>query len=211
MKLFCVYRSTGRTPLISFTSRVRLGESVFSSRALSKMIDVLRAKGVDGVIIGSTSIELALKRDSFEGDVDLLVTSESVLVNYGVLEEVARSYGCTLGSTWLGTPSITCFIDNEEVTADLYENMHDFYIPNEMVEDAIEYQVHGTRVKAIKPEDYIVLKAFAGRSEDLEALRKIGEIIRRRELKIDRRLVELRAELFNERRSILRRLSEYLW
>ncbi|MEM4774904.1 MAG: nucleotidyltransferase [Sulfolobales archaeon] len=179
--------------------------------ALSKMIDMLRAKGVDGVIIGSTSIELALKRDRFEGDIDLLVTSRSVLANYGVLEEVARSYGCTLGSTWLGTPSITCFINDEEVTADLYENMHDFYIPDEIVEDAIEYQVHGTRVKAVRPEDYVVLKAAAGRGEDLEALRKIGEAIRKRELKIDKRLVELRAELFSEKKSILRRLSEYLW
>jgi len=184
---------------------------VFSNRALSKMISVLRTKGVDGVIIGSTSIELALRRDSFEGDIDLLVTSASVLVNYGVLEELARSHGCTLGSTWLGTPSITCFIDGEEVTADLYENLHDFYIPDEIVENAVEYQVLGIKVRAIKPEDYVVLKAVAGRNEDLEALRKIGEAIRRRELKIDRRLVELRVELFSERRSILRRLSEYLW
>lgn len=183
---------------------------MFSSRALGKMIDLLRARGVDGVIIGSTSVELALRRESFEGDVDLLVTSTSILANYGVLEELARGYGCTLGATWLGTPSITCFIEDEEVTVDLYENLHDFYIPDEIVENSVVYNVLGTKVKAIRPEGYIVLKAVAGRSEDLEVLRRIGEIIRRRELRVDRGLIESTAELFGEARIILRRLSEYL-
>lgn len=183
---------------------------MFSSKALSIMISLLRAKGVDGVMIGSTSVELALGRESFEGDIDLLVTSMSILANYEILEELARSHGCILGSTWLGTPSITCFIEGEEVTVDLYENLHDFYIPEEIIESAVTHSIYGVKVRAIKPEDYMVLKAVAGRSEDLEALRRIGEMIRNRKLKIDRKLIESRAELFGEVRIILRRLSECL-
>ncbi len=184
---------------------------MFSSRALSRMIGLLRAEGIDGVVIGSTSVELALGRESFEGDVDLFVTSTSVLVNYSVLEELARSRGCILGSTWLGTPSITCFVDGYEVTVDLYENLYDFYIPDEIIEGAVEYDVLGTSVRAVRPEDYVVLKAVAGRTEDLEALRSIGGLARSRRLKLDRELVESRARLFSDAQVILRRLSEYLW
>lgn len=183
---------------------------MFSGGALSGMIDLLRTSGIEGIIIGSTSLELALGRESFEGDIDLLVTSTSILANYSILEELARSYGCLLGSTWLGTPSITCFINGEEVTVDLYENLHDFYIPDEIVEDAAVYEVSGTRIRAVRPEDYIVLKAAAGRSEDLEALRRVGEVLRSRRIKVDRKLIESRTRLFSDARIILRRLGEYL-
>ncbi|MCS7098981.1 MAG: nucleotidyltransferase [Sulfolobales archaeon] len=183
---------------------------MFSSRVLSRVIDLLRSTGVDGVVIGSTSVELFTGRDTFEGDIDLLVTSTSVLANYGILEQLARERGCVLGATWLGTPSVTCYIEGEEVTVDLFENLYDFYIPSEIVEDSITYDVLGIKVRAIRVEDYVVLKAAAGRDEDLETLRKIGELVRSRKLRLDRKLIESRAELFSEPHVILRRLSEVL-
>ena len=184
---------------------------MFSSAALSRMIGLLRAEGIDGVVIGSTAVELALGRERFEGDVDLFVTSTSVLADYGTLEEIARSRGCVLGSTWLGTPNITCFVEGEEVSVDLYENLHDFYIPIEVIEDAVEYEVFGTRVRAVRPEDYVVLKAVSGRAEDLEVLRSIGELVRGRRLRLERGLLESRARLFSDAQVVLRRLSECLW
>ncbi|MCX8184598.1 MAG: nucleotidyltransferase [Sulfolobales archaeon] len=183
---------------------------MFSKRVLGRIIDTLRKVGVDGVVIGSTSVELATGRESFEGDIDLLVTSMSILASYSVLEEFTREYGCILGSTWLGTPSMTCFIDGEEVTVDFFENLHDFYIPSEVVDEAISYDILGTTVRAIRVEDYVVLKAVAGRDEDLEALRKLGNLVKNRKLKLDRRLVETRVELFSDARIVLRRLSEFL-
>lgn len=181
---------------------------MFSGRVLGKVIELLRHEGVDGVIIGSTAVDLALRRDSFEGDIDMFVTSLSLLANYGILEEFARKYGCVLGSTWLGTPSITCFIEGEEVTVDFYENMFDFYVPEEIIDDSLTYEVSGVEVRAIRPEDYMVLKAVAGRDEDLEALRKVREYIENKKLKIDRKLIESRIKLFGEPQTIARRLSQ---
>lgn len=181
---------------------------MFSGRVLGKVIELLRHEGVDGVIIGSTAVDLALRKDSFEGDIDMFVTSLSLLANYGILEEFARKYGCVLGSTWLGTPSITCFIEGEEVTVDFYENMFDFYVPEEIIDDSLTYDVSGVEVRAIRPEDYMVLKAVAGRDEDLEALRKVREYIENKKLKIDRKLIESRIKLFGEPQTIARRLSQ---
>jgi len=181
---------------------------VFSGRVLGKVIELLRHEGVDGVIIGSTAVDLALRKDSFEGDIDMFVTSLSLLANYGILEEFARKYGCVLGSTWLGTPNITCFIEGEEVTIDFYENMFDFYVPEEIIDDSLTYEVSGVEVRAIRPEDYMVLKAVAGRDEDLEALRKVREYIENKKLKIDRKLIESRIKLFGEPQTIARRLSQ---
>ncbi len=181
---------------------------MFSGRVLGKVIELLRHEGVDGVIIGSTAVDLALRKDSFEGDIDMFVTSLSLLANYGILEEFARKYGCVLGSTWLGTPNITCFIEGEEVTIDFYENMFDFYVPEEIIDDSLTYEVSGVEVRAIRPEDYMVLKAVAGRDEDLEALRKVREYIENKKLKIDRKLIESRIKLFGEPQTIARRLSQ---
>jgi predicted nucleotidyltransferase len=180
---------------------------MFSGKALGRIIELLRSEGVDGVIIGSTAIDMALKKDSFDGDIDMFLTSLSLLANYGVLEEFARKYGCVLGSTWLGTPNITCFVEGEEVVVDFYENMLDFYVPEEIIEDSLTYEISGTGVKAVRPEDYIVLKAVAGRDEDLEAIRRVKEYIESKKLKIDKKLIESRAKLFGEPQTIIRRLS----
>lgn len=180
---------------------------MFSGKMLGKVIKLLRYEGVDGVIVGSTVIDLALRRDSFEGDIDIFVTSLSLLANYGILEDFARKYGCVLGSTWLGTPNITCFIEGEEISIDFYENMFDFYIPEEIIKDSLTYEVSGVEVRAIRPEDYIVLKATAGRDKDMEALRKVKEYIENGKLKISRKLIESRIELFGEPQTITRRLS----
>lgn len=184
---------------------------MFSINALRRIIELLRSRGVDGVIIGSTSLELATGSRVFEGDVDLLVTSTSVLANYSVLEELAREHGCILGATWLGTPSITCFVENEEVPVDLYENIYDFYIPEELVKDSVIYNVSGVKIRAVRPEDYIVLKAVAGREEDLEALRRVGDLIKSRKLKVDKRFIESRTRLFVETQAILRRIGDYIY
>ena len=183
---------------------------MFSANALGGMIELLRASGIEGVIIGSTSLELAMGSRVFEGDIDLLVTSTSVLANYSVLEEFVRERGCILGATWLGTPSVTCFVESEEVLVDLYENVHDFYVPEEMIRDSVTYNVSGVEVRAIRPEDYIVLKAVAGREEDLETLRRIRDLVRGRKIRVDRRLIESRARLFAEAQAVLRRIGEYV-
>jgi len=179
-----------------------------SAKALAKVLDLLGREGLSGVLIGSTSLQLAAGMQRFDGDVDLFVTSTSVLANLGIVEEFVRRHGCLLGSTWVGTPSITCYVDGEEVMVDLYENMHDFYVPAEILEDSVEYEVQGVRVRTIRPEDYLVLKAVSSAMEDPDLVESLKEFLRSRRLKLNKRLIESRLQLFEDPQVIMRRLSE---
>jgi predicted nucleotidyltransferase len=181
-----------------------------SARALAKILDLLGREGISGVLVGSTALQLAAGMQGFEGDVDLFVTSTSVLANLGIVEEFVRRYGCLLGSTWVGTPSITCYVDGEEVVVDLYENMHDFYIPNEMLEDSVEYEVQGVRVRAVRPEDYLVLKAVSSAMEDPDVVESLRGFLRSKRIKLNRRLIESRLQLFEDPQAIMRRLGELI-
>jgi predicted nucleotidyltransferase len=181
-----------------------------SARALAKILDLLGREGISGVLVGSTALQLAAGMQGFEGDVDLFVTSTSVLANLGIVEEFVRRYGCLLGSTWVGTPSITCYVDGEEVVVDLYENMHDFYIPNEILEDSVEYEVQGIRVRAVRPEDYLVLKAVSSAMEDPDVVESLRGFLRSKRIKLNRRLIESRLQLFEDPQAIMRRLGELI-
>ncbi len=181
-----------------------------SAKVLAKVLDLLGKEGLSGVLIGSTSLQLAVGMQRFDGDLDLFVTSTSVLANLGTVEEFVRRYGCLLGSTWVGTPSITCYIDGEEVVVDLYENMHDFYVPTEVLEDSIEYEVQGVKVRAVRPEDYLVLKAVSSAMEDPDFVESLRGFLRSKKLKLSRKLVESRVQLFEDPQAIMRRLSELI-
>lgn len=184
--------------------------AVPSARVLAKILDLLGREGISGVLVGSTALQLAAGMQRFDGDVDLFVTSTSVLANLGIVEEFVRRYGCLLGSTWVGTPSITCYIDGEEVIVDLYENMHDFYIPTEILEDSVEYEVQGVKVRAVRPEDYMVLKAVSSAIEDPDIVRSLREFLRSKKIKLSRKLIESRLQLFEDPQAIMRRLGDFI-
>lgn len=181
-----------------------------SAKALAKVLDLLAREGLSGVLIGGTSLQLAAGMQRFEGDLDLFVTSTSVLANLSIVEEFVRRHGCLLGSTWVGTPSITCYVDGEEIVVDFYENMHDFYIPSEILEDSAEYEIQGVKVRAIRPEDYLVLKAVSSALEDPDLVESLREFLRSKRLKLNRRLIESRLQLFEDPQVIIRRLSELI-
>jgi len=145
----------------------------YSIKNIAFVIKKLQEKNIDAVIIGDTSIQLALGHSVFEGDLDLFVISHSPIADKEVFEKLAEEAGWEISTTELGTPSLVVPVERGNLIVELYENYMDVEIPIEILEDTIEYRIEGVKVKAIRPEYYIVLKARQGIDLD-----KLGRYIR---------------------------------
>jgi len=182
---------------------------MYDRSVLAEIIKALRSKGIDGVIIGSTSYMLALGLKEFEDDVDIFVTSLSPTFDEDVIRSRAEELGCFVGQTEWGTPQLHCRIKGKDIIVELYENMYDFYIPEDMLNEAITYKVNDVEVKALRVEDYIIIKAKTGRERDIEDIRYLSDLIKSGELKINTNMMKKRLRLFEdyEVRLITRKLE----
>ncbi len=181
---------------------------VYDRAALARVLKGLREHGVDGVIIGSTVYALRLGFKEFEDDVDLFTTTVSPSFDEDVVAEAADALNCMVCQHGWGGPQLRCPVGCEEVTVELHENIYDFYVPEEMLNDAETVKVCGTPLRLLRIEDYLVLKAKAGREKDLEDLRYLSDIIRKGKLRINTKLIISRLALFDEcdSRLIIKRL-----
>ncbi len=157
---------------------------------LGRILSVLVDEGVDYVVIGDTVIQLALRRRVFEGDIDIFALNPSPLAEEDFYIELAEKHGWGYGSTEIGTPRLVIQSESGEIVVEVYENFMDIDIPLEILENAGSIRLMDRRIKLIKPEHYIVLKARQG--VDLD---KLARYIR--ELKsINTKLVEKTIGLF---------------
>ncbi|RLG88758.1 MAG: nucleotidyltransferase [Thermoprotei archaeon] len=152
---------------------------------LAEVIEVLREKGIDGVIIGSTVLAVTIGAKELEDDVDLFVTSFSPTIEEQKIRDVAKELGWDLGRTGIDTLSIIARKGDKEIVIELYENIYDFYVPSHVINNARRVRISGRRLKLIRIEDYILLKARRGSEFDLEDLRVMRSMISSRELRID--------------------------
>lgn len=182
----------------------------FSRECLAEVATSLRERGIEGVIIGSTTYMLKLGLKEFEDDVDIFTTNISPSFDEEVILQAANELGCFTGQTEWGTPQLRCSFGSCDIVIELYENMYDFYVPDDMINDAETHRVGGTEIKALLVEDYICLKAKAGRQKDLEDLQFLSDLIKAGKLKIRKDLIVSRLKLFEEyeEKLILRRLKE---
>ncbi len=181
----------------------------FNRSVLASIIKSLRDRGIDGVIVGSTCYMLYLGLKEFEDDIDLFTTTVSPTFDEDLIRECSEDLGCFLGQTEWGTPQLRCSVSGVEVIVELYENMYDFYIPTEMLEDAVKYNVEGIEVKALRIEDYILIKAKSGREKDVADIHYLGDLIKSNKVRIDKGVMRKRLNLFEdfEVRLIKRRLE----
>ena len=183
--------------------------SRYRRNVLAKLFSLLSSEGIEGVIIGSTTYMLHLGFKELEDDVDIFTTSISPTIDEEVIRRLASKYGYFLGQTEWGTPQLHVRIDEYELIVEFYENMYDFFIPQEVINDAITYSIAGQEVKAIRVEDYIILKAKAGRDKDIEDLNYLSDLIRCHDLRINTKVMRERLKLFEdyEAKLIIKRLS----
>ncbi|MEB3778697.1 MAG: nucleotidyltransferase [Desulfurococcales archaeon] len=178
-----------------------------SRNGLASAVKMLLGEGFRFTIIGGTVVELRLGSRDLGDDVDVFAEHPSVLVDEGVYYGL-ESRGWIVGQTWLGTPRVIVHVNNEDVPVEFYDNLYDFYVPEEVIESAERVNLSGVRVKIIGLEDHIVLKANAGRGSDLERLKEIARHIKRGRLRVDKRRIKETASLFDDEVVILRRLKD---
>jgi predicted nucleotidyltransferase len=161
---------------------------------LAEVIKTLEEEGVQAVIIGDTSIQLALGFNELEGDLDLFVLNPSPVAEKDFFNQLADKNNWEISTTEVGTPSIIISVSEGHLVVELYENYMDIDIPLEILEDIVEYRLAGTRIKAIKPEYYIVLKARQG--VDLDKLKKYVAYLKQKGLNL--KLIEYALSLYPE-------------
>ena len=179
-----------------------------SREGFGKALRALLDRGFRFTIIGGTIVELALGSRDLGDDVDVFGEDPSPLFE-DEYRAVAEELGWGVGQTWLGTPKIIARIGAEEIPIEFYDNIHDFYVPEPMLERAERVSVGGVRVKMVLLEDHLALKAHAGRSSDMDRLREVGRLVKRGRLRINRRRLEEAISMFEDAsRVVERRLRE---
>lgn len=169
----------------------------------------LRDAGIDGIIIGSTCLSIALGDTDIEGDVDLFATSISPLFDEERVRQIAYQKGWSTGVTELGTPSVTLNIEGVDITVELYENILDFYIPPESIDVCRQrVELDSIEVKYVALECWIIFKARRGSDRDMATLSKVKQLVDEGVLTVDRLILEKVLEMYeDDRRYIYSRLK----
>lgn len=152
---------------------------------VAEVLRALQEEGVDFVIIGDTSIQLALGASELEGDIDIFALEPSPLSDPDFYRELASRRGWEIGASEFGVLQLQAPTRSGYLIVDIYENFMDVEIPPEILERAREVQIGGARAKVLPPEYYLVLKARQG--VDLDKLR---DVIKQLKKKINVKLVE---------------------
>ncbi len=179
-------------------------------KVLAKVATELYKNNIDFVVIGSFVIPLLYNIPWSTYDIDLFITNRSTVVEYELFEKIAIENGWDIGTTPYGTPYYEIYYDGEVIRIDLLENIYDIYVPKKMIERAKEVNVEGVKIKVIRLEDQLVLKARAASEEDVSFLKTILEkLVKRNLVKVTIGSIEEAIQAFpeTEQNSIRRRLA----
>ena len=163
-------------------------------KILREVVAELKVNNIDAVVVGSTVVSFALGGLFKENeDIDFFVVNRSPLLEEDLFKNIAISKGWDYTYTDYGTPRLIVPYEYGEFFVDFYENIHDFYIPEEIISNEVKkLRINKHRVKMISLEAYIVLKARIGRKIDDRDLSRIKNLIDEGYLKVNRRkIVEL--------------------
>lgn len=151
------------------------------------------------MIIGSTCLSITLGNTEIEEDIDLFTTSISPVLDEEKIRQIAYQREWSTGTTDLGTPSITLNVDGIDITVELYENILDFYIPQESIDICKRsLDVNGLRIDYIALECWIIFKARRGSDKDISSLSLIKQLIDEGVLNIDRTIIEKVTNLYED-------------
>jgi len=181
---------------------------LISFNSVGEVLEELK-KISDFVIIGDTIVDLLLKRKGTESDVDIFPTEISAIAEGEKYRELAEEKNWDFGSTPIDTPRIIVPVEEGQLQIDIYDNIQDFFVPQEILNSAEEMKIGKSAFKVIRLEDYILLKVNAYREEDEDELKGILYYIAEGKLKINKDYLEKHIELFEENAdSIKERLKD---
>lgn len=165
---------------------------------IEELLKEFKLNDIDVVVIGSTVISLELGAFLKENeDLDFFVTNRSPFLEEDLFKNIALLKGWDYAYTDYGTPRFIIPREYGEIFVDFYENIHDFYVPQKLLEKETRLiRIGEGRLKVISVEAYIVLKARAGRKMDDNDLNKIKELVDDGYLKISKRKIRELLKLF---------------
>lgn len=177
--------------------------------ALLMVSKAFRENNIDFVLIGSLILPLAYRIEWGVHDVDLFIMGRSAMVDEDLFREIARVHEWDVGLTAFGGLYYEVVVDGEVVRVDLMENLLDVYVPQGLIDDSMEIDVDGERIRAIRLEGLIVLKAREATDEAEEFLERLSSIIAEEGIDVDEGRMIRYIEMFpeDERDSIRHRIE----
>lgn len=180
----------------------------YSLNDLTDLFNILiKELGLNIAIIGSVALYYNIGEKRFNEDLDLFIYKGSILEQEDRLREICYKKGWDFGLTEFGTPKITVRKDEYEIEIEIFENIYDFYIPQEIIERSRDIKIGDLIIKMILPEHYVVLKARTGSSKDIEKLSLIKDLVNERKLRLDLSIIRETISYFeDEEKMIISRL-----
>ncbi len=178
---------------------------------LVQVADVLYGHGIDFVLIGSAILPLVYNIDYDPVDIDLFIINKSTILDYDIFEKIAQENEWDIGSTDHGTIYYELVVSGELLKIDLLENILDIYIHPQIVENPLTITINNTKIKSIKLEDLLVLKAKIATKDSEEFIAMIARLLAdpRTNISIDKNYIKKIADLYQqEKENIIDRLNK---
>ncbi len=180
-------------------------------KALVKVGSEFNKRGIEFILIGSAVLPLLYGIDWDVHDIDIFITNKSTIMEPELFEDIARENDWDVGMDMSGMMYYEIIINAQVIRVDLMENVLDIYIPSDMIRNAVEVRIDGVRIRSIRLEDLLVLKARETSEEGDEFLSRIAEILADPEsgLSIDREYLRRAINYYtDDKDSIERRLEK---
>lgn len=178
---------------------------------LVQVADVLYGHGIDFVLIGSAILPLVYNIDYDPVDIDLFIINKSTILDYDIFEKIAQENEWDIGSTDHGTIYYELVVSGELLKIDLLENILDIYIHPQIVENPLTITINNTKIKSIKLEDLLVLKAKIATKDSEEFIAMVARLLAdpRTNISIDKNYIKKIADLYQqEKENIIDRLNK---
>lgn len=178
---------------------------------LVQVADVLYGHGIDFVLIGSAILPLVYNIDYDPVDIDLFIINKSTILDYDIFEKIAQENEWDIGSTDHGTIYYELVVSGELLKIDLLENILDIYIHPQIVENPLTITINNTKIKSIKLEDLLVLKAKIATKDSEEFIAMVARLLAdpRMNISIDKNYIKKIADLYQqEKENIIDRLNK---
>ncbi|GGP19296.1 nucleotidyltransferase [Thermocladium modestius] len=157
--------------------------------ALTSVARALRSIGVDFELIGSMVLPVGYGMYWDVHDVDLFVIGESPFMNPDKFEELAGRNDWDVGTSAFGNMYMEVLAGDSMIRVDLMENALDVYIPSKLLEDSLAAAVGEDKIKVMRVEGLIVLKAREATDEAEEFLEELNERLGDSSIRLDKKKI----------------------
>ncbi|MEL9991074.1 MAG: nucleotidyltransferase [Thermoproteus sp.] len=170
----------------------------------------LEKYGIDFVLVGSAVLPLAYGIDYDPGDLDLFVLNKSTILDYELFEKIAQENEWDMGSTDHGTIYYEVVVSGELLKVDLLENILDIYIPQQILDNPLIISINNLKVKSIKLEDLLALKAKMATKDAEDFIAEVARILAdpKSNITINKLYLKNIINLFPEKENIVDRLNK---